>query len=138
MLNALMEVDPDAMQSIFGSRVPVSRAFVESKEPLIDRVVYGRCPVYGDASLGVLGVINGLVADGRVAAVYEYQRYHDARDVGQGILPCGGNLARFEVALVTQCQSTCPHDDQCRLEAGHDGGHNHTCPCNEPNAEATP
>lgn len=32
-----------------------------------------------------------------------------------------------------RCQFTCPHGDQCALEKGHGGGHNHRgCDCNEP------
>lgn len=31
------------------------------------------------------------------------------------------------------CPFACPHGDQCALESGHDGGHNHRgCDCNEP------
>lgn len=38
-------------------------------------------------------------------------------------------------AELTRCGSTCPHGDRCRLEVGHEYGHNHRCECNEPNAD---
>ncbi len=32
-----------------------------------------------------------------------------------------------------RCTFACPHEDQCTLERGHDGGHNHRgCDCNDP------
>ena len=38
-------------------------------------------------------------------------------------------------AELLRCGSTCPHGDRCRLEVGHELGHNHACECNEPNTE---
>lgn len=43
--------------------------------------------------------------------------------------------------MIVRCQSTCPHNDQCRLEAGHEpiSGHSHLgCVCNEPNRNIRP
>ena len=47
-----------------------------------------------------------------------------AKESWAGALPAHDSLT---------CPFACPHGDQCALESGHDGGHNHRgCDCNEP------
>src|SRR5687768_6288387 len=68
MLNGLLAIDPGAVQAVIDHRVPVERAVLASDVP-------GFVGVHPDGAttLGPLGLINGLLGEAIVAAVYDQE-----------------------------------------------------------------
>jgi hypothetical protein len=64
-LNTLVALDPDAMMALVESRVPCNEVLAD--HPTV-QVHVGEG---GQPMVGLLGILNGLVGDGRLCAVYD-------------------------------------------------------------------
>lgn len=75
LLNKLLKEQPEFTKELIDMRVKLSESFVESDLPFV-------CARHNDGFIymGVLGVVNGMVSDGIVAALIDID----------------GNIARFE------------------------------------------
>lgn len=66
MLNAMLAIDREAVQAVIDHRVSINPRVLESHAP----GVVGIHP-NGATTLGPLGLINGLLCDAKIAAVYD-------------------------------------------------------------------
>ena len=66
LLNKLLDEQPDFTSQIIKARYSLSESFIKSDLPFVGGIAKD-----GNIHMGVIGMMNGIVSDGRIAASFD-------------------------------------------------------------------